>query len=191
MTIVHRFFIRLDSLLAFAMRFLSIGCMITLLIILSGVVFVRVVPLVSLGWSDAIVEGAFAWLVFIGAAALWRDREHFSVNWLQERQAGKPSGKYIELMVELLSLIFITVMTYYGLKLTIAANDWSPILQLPRRLWYSCIPTAGLPNTSQSTPKKPSKFRRKFPCAKPCWPSYTAWGYIPLAKRPLNPVTGS
>ena len=143
MTIIHRFFIRLDSLLAFAMRFLCISCMITLLIILASVVFVRFVPLVSLGWSDEIVEWAFAWMVFIGAAALWRDREHFSVNWLQERQAGKPSGKYIELIVELLSLIFITVMTYYGLKLTIAANDWSPILQLPRRLWYTCIPTAG------------------------------------------------
>jgi len=117
---------------------------VTLLILLAGVVFVRFVPITSLGWSDEIVEWAFAWMVFMGAAVLWRDNEHFRVLWLPNKLNGRTSGNILALVVEALSIAFLVVMTYYGMKLTVAAHDRSPILELPRHIWYSCIPLAGI-----------------------------------------------
>jgi len=133
-----------DRFLAIMMRWLTLACFVTLLILLSAVVFVRFVPVTSLGWSDEIVEWAFAWMVFVGAAVLWRDNEHFRVEWLPNRLKAKASGKVLGLAVEALSIIFLAIMTYYGMKLTVAAHDRSPILELPRHIWYLCIPLAGI-----------------------------------------------
>lgn len=133
-----------DRFLAIMMRWLTLACFVTLLILLAGIVFVRFVPVTSLGWSDEIVEWAFAWMVFVGAAVLWRDNEHFRVEWLPNRLKAKASGKVLGLVVEALSIIFLAIMTYYGMKLTVAAHDRSPILELPRHIWYVCIPLAGI-----------------------------------------------
>lgn len=133
-----------DRFLAIIMRWLTLVCLVALLILLSGVVFVRFVPVTSLGWSDEIVEWAFAWMVFIGAAILWRNNEHFRVQWLPDKLSGRVSGKVLRIAVEILSMIFLGIMTYYGMKLTVAAHDRSPILELPRHIWYLCIPLAGI-----------------------------------------------
>ncbi len=135
---------KFDRFLAIFLRSIALLCFVALLFLLAGVVFVRFVPITSFGWSDEIVEWAFAWMVFMGAAALWRDNEHFRVTWLEHRLNGKKSGKVLDFAVKLLSILFLAVMTYYGMKLTIRANDRSPILELPRHLWYACIPLAGL-----------------------------------------------
>ncbi len=144
MNTITRFLTRFDHYLISTLRPLTLACFVALLILLAGVVFVRFVPVTSLGWSDEIVEWAFAWMVFVGAAVLWRDNEHFRVVWLLNRLKGTASGKILALAVEALSIIFLAVMTYYGMKLTVAAHDRSPILELPRHIWYFCIPLAGM-----------------------------------------------
>lgn len=138
------FLLTFDRFLAIIMRWLTLICLVALLILLSGVVFVRFVPVTSLGWSDEIVEWAFAWMVFTGAAILWRNNEHFRVQWLPNKLSGRVSGKVLGLTVEIISMIFLVIMTYYGMKLTIRAHDRSPILELPRHIWYLCIPLAGM-----------------------------------------------
>lgn len=144
MNTITRFLTRFDHYLISTLRSLTLACFVALLILLAGIVFVRFVPITSLGWSDEIVEWAFAWMVFVGAAVLWRDNEHFRVVWLLNRLKGTASGKMLTLAVEALSIIFLAVMTYYGMKLTVAAHDRSPILELPRHIWYFCIPLAGM-----------------------------------------------
>jgi TRAP-type C4-dicarboxylate transport system permease small subunit len=141
---IMSFLAQFDRSLALILRGLALVCFVTLLILLAGVVFVRFVPITSLGWSDEIVEWAFAWMVFIGAAALWRDNEHFRVQWLPDKLNGRASGKALGLVVEALSITFLVVMTYYGMKVTVAAHHRSPILELPRHIWYLCIPLAGM-----------------------------------------------
>jgi TRAP-type C4-dicarboxylate transport system permease small subunit len=141
---ITNFLVRFDGYLAITMRMLTIACFVALLVLLSAIVFVRFVPIASLGWTDEIVEWAFAWMVFVGAAVLWRDNEHFRVAWLLNRLQGAASGKVLALAVETLSMIFLATMTYYGMKLTVAAHDRSPILELPRHIWYLCIPLAGM-----------------------------------------------
>jgi TRAP-type C4-dicarboxylate transport system permease small subunit len=134
---------RSDRILAFGLRTVCILCFACLLLLLSAVVFVRFVPIASLGWSDEIVEWLFAWMVFLGAAVLWRDNEHFRVQWLEMRLKGRVSGRWLGIGIEILSMIFLGIMTYYGLTLTIEAHDRSPILELPRHIWYLSVPLAG------------------------------------------------
>ena len=133
----------IDRVTGSIMRWLCIVCLFLLLILLSGNVLFRFVPIMSMGWYDEIVEMIFAWLVFIGAAALWRDSSHFRVEWIYAKLKNSISGNLVGILIELLALFFLIVMTYQGLKLTILANDWTPILKLPKRIQYVDIPIAG------------------------------------------------
>ena len=77
------------------------------------------------------------------AAALWRDNSHFRVQWFYAKFENRPAGNIIGLLVELLCLFFLIVMTWQGLRITLLANDWTPILKFPKRLMYVDIPIAG------------------------------------------------
>jgi len=133
----------LDRTLAFTMRGLCIFCLFSLLLLLAANVFFRFVTILSMGWFDEIVELLFAWLVFVGAAALWRESSHFRVEWIYAKFENRPAGYLIGLLVELLSLFFMIVLTWEGLRITILANDWTPILKFPKRCMYVDIPIAG------------------------------------------------
>jgi TRAP-type C4-dicarboxylate transport system permease small subunit len=133
----------LDEKLGILLKRITLANFIALLLLLSAVVMVRFVPVTSLGWSDEIIEWAFAWMVFMGAAALWRDNEHFRVDWLPNKLKGRRAGTWVGIVVELLSIFFIGAMTYYGFRLMASAHDRSPILELSKHYWYLCIPLAG------------------------------------------------
>jgi TRAP-type C4-dicarboxylate transport system permease small subunit len=138
-----RILARAEGVLTTAMRWGSMVCLVSLLVLLTAVVFVRFVPLASMGWSDEIVEFAFAWMVFLGAAALWRDRSHFRVEMVPQWLAGSRAGRLLECLLGVLALGFFLVFTYEGWLLTHAANDRTPIFELPRFLWYAVIPLSG------------------------------------------------
>lgn len=133
----------LDRTAGFIMRGICIVCLAILLSLLTGNVIFRFVTVISMGWYDEIVELLFAWLVFIGAAALWRDNSHFRVQWFYAKFENRAAGYIIGLLVELLCLFFLIVMTWQGLRITLLANDWTPILKFPKRFMYVDIPIAG------------------------------------------------
>ncbi len=136
-------FDRIDRILGEAMRWFCIAGMVLLAVVLSGVVLVRFVPVAKLSWSDELIEWTFAWMVFIGSAALWRLKEHFFVDTLSGFLRGRRAGFYHQMLVEVLSAVFFIMFTYYSYRLTAGANDRSPILEWPRPLWYGCMPVAG------------------------------------------------
>ena len=138
------FFKKSEQALTQIMRWGSILCLVGLLFFVSAGVFVRFVPISSMGWADEIIEFGFAWMVFLGAAVLWRGRSHFRVEVLPERLAGKKSGWMLEILVSLFALVFLLVFTYEGGLLAIRATDRSPILELPRTLWYMILPISGV-----------------------------------------------
>jgi len=141
---MKNFLVRFDGFWEKVLKRITLCNFVALLFLLSAIVFVRFVPLASLGWSDEIVEWSFAWMVFMGTAVLWRDNEHFSIQWLPHKLKGKAFGKWLGIAVEILSIFFLAIMTYYGAMLTISAHDRSPILELPRHIWYLCVPLAGV-----------------------------------------------
>lgn len=137
------FWARVDRFVALFLRRGSIVMMMALVVFVAAGVVVRFLPFASMGWADEIIELAFAWLVFLGAAALWRDRSHFRVDLLPARLGNSKAGLRLEIGLALLALGFFLVFTYQGGWVSYKATDRSPILELPKYLWYMVLPLAG------------------------------------------------
>ena len=132
-----------DKMVGGFLRWGSVAILALLFVLLSVNVLVRFVPIISFGWFDEIIEMLIAWMVFLGTAALWRENEHFTVSFLPERLQGKKSGHFLDILISLIGLFFIGVFTYYSFKLTMRANDWTPVINLPKKLLYVCMPISG------------------------------------------------
>ncbi len=136
---------RFDRVLEDVLRWMSVGFLIILTVLVCALVLVRFYPIVSLGWSDEIVELAFAWMVFLGTAAIWRSREHITIDFIPQALAGTQVGRALEILLDLLALGFLLVFTWQGWLLTLQARgNTSPMLELPRPWWYASVPASGL-----------------------------------------------
>jgi TRAP-type C4-dicarboxylate transport system permease small subunit len=124
---------------------MSIVCMFVLVVLVCALVFIRFFPVFSMGWADEIVELAFAWMVFTGTAAVWRSHEHITVDFIPQALAGTRAGRVLDVIANVLVLGFLVVFTWQGWLLTIqSGSNTSPMLTLPKPLWYAVIPVSGL-----------------------------------------------
>ena len=152
---------RLDRALDVAMRFISAGCLVVLLGLVSLIVLIRFWPVVALGWEDEVVELAFAWMVFLGSAAVWRNHEHITIDFIPQALAGSRAGRALEVIAGVLTLGFLAVLTWYGWLLTLQSRgNTSPMLVLPRPLWYAAVPVSGLVMMGYTLARTAKAFRR-------------------------------
>ncbi len=136
---------RVDRTLEAVLRWISIVTMFVLVVLVSALVLIRFFPIFSMGWADEVVELAFAWMVFMGTAAVWRSSEHITIDFIPQALAGTRAGRVLEGVVCLLILGFLGVFTWQGFLLTVqATSNTSPMLTLPRPLWYAVVPVSGL-----------------------------------------------
>jgi TRAP-type C4-dicarboxylate transport system permease small subunit len=136
---------RADRVLDACMRWMSSICLVILLAIVSLMVLIRFFPIMALGWEDEVVELAFAWMIFLGSAAVWRSHEHIVIDFLPQALVGSRAGRALEIVVGVLVLTFLGVYTWYGWLLTIQSQgNTSPMLVLPKPLWYAAVPVSGL-----------------------------------------------
>lgn len=134
----------LDRVVGSAMKWFCRLCFIALTCVVSGVVLIRFWPIAKLSWSDEVIELMVAWIIFIGAADLWRSKSHFRIDAILHMVEKLKFGWIYSILIEITSAVFIVLFTYYSFKLTIAATDVSPILSLPRPLWYAVMPISGV-----------------------------------------------
>ena len=131
---------KIDRITGKALRGISIVTLGLLFLLLMGNVFFRFVPVFSFGWFDEIVEMVFAYFVFFGSAALWREREHFRLCLLPDKLKGTRAGRVLDIVIDAAGIIFFLVLFVYSLELTLRAADQTPIFKLSKRLLYVCIP---------------------------------------------------
>lgn len=139
----------LDLVVGRALRGLAIGCLVSLFCLLFVNVVARTFRFAGFAWFDEIVQGLFAWMVFVGAAALWREKDHFQVDWIPDMLKGR-GHVALKVGTTLLSIGFLVTMTWFGLTLTVTANAQTPILALPTALFYAAIPISGVVMTLYS-----------------------------------------
>ena len=152
---------RFDHALDVAMRWISAVCLTVLLCLVSLMVLVRFWPVVALGWEDEVVELAFAWMVFLGSAAVWRRGEHIVIDFIPQALAGTGAGRALELLIGAAMLGFLGVFTWYGWLLTLQSQgNTSPMLVLPRPLWYVSVPVSGLVMIGYTTARMVKAFRQ-------------------------------
>lgn len=128
-----------------ALKWSSVGCLVALLVLIAAGIFVRFVPIGSMGWADEVIEWAFVYMVFMGSVVLWRERSHFRVDLIPQWLAGTRGERALDISLGLLSLVFFLVFTYEGGVLTMRTMDNSPILDVPKLLWYAILPLSGIP----------------------------------------------
>ena len=126
-----------------SLRWATVGCFVGLLFLIGAGILARFIPFFPMGWADEVIEWAFAWMVFLGTAVLWRERTHFRVDLIPNWLAGSRAGHILEIFLSLLSLVFFLVFTYEGGVLTMRTTDNSPILDLPKAAWYIVMPISG------------------------------------------------
>ena len=135
---------RFDLALGAMLRGVCNTCLVLLFTILTMSVINRFGAFMSMGWADEIIELLFAWLVFLGAACLWRERSHFRVDMLQQRLAGTESERVLEFVLGLLSIVFLVTLSYQAWDLVVTASDDSPVFALSKKYWYGVMPVASL-----------------------------------------------
>jgi TRAP-type C4-dicarboxylate transport system permease small subunit len=133
-----------DRAVAAAMRGICVAVFVVLIVLVTLLILIRFVPVISLGWADEIVEMGFAWMTFLGAAVLCRGRAHFRVDLIPSMIAKRRAGQVLEILLSLMALAFFLVFTYEGAVLTMRTVMPSPILALPKALWYLAMPLSGL-----------------------------------------------
>ncbi len=137
-------FRQLERALDVLMRWGSVGCLSAIFILISAGIFVRFVPVSSMGWADEIIEMGFAWMIFLGATVLWKERSHFRVDIIPNWLAGSEAGRWLDIVLNLMNIAFFAVFAYEGWVLTHRTTDPSPILAWPKAIWYSIMPISGV-----------------------------------------------
>jgi TRAP-type C4-dicarboxylate transport system permease small subunit len=132
-----------DRMIGCFLKWGSVLLLTLVFFLLIANVFFRFYPIVSFGWFDEVVEMLIAWMVFLGAAALWRENDHFTITFLPELLQGKRAGFALDIIINLVSLAFIGVFTYYSYNLTMRAADWTPVINMPKKLLYASMPISG------------------------------------------------
>lgn len=125
---------------------LAIAAVVALMAILVGVMFVAVVYRYllndALAWSEEIAGFAMGWLVFLGAAVLFRSDGHPSSHLLRDK-AGPAARRFIELIVEILIGVYLVVLVSAGLSILGEFQPNSPALSVPYGVAYAAIPISG------------------------------------------------
>ena len=132
----------LDRCIYSAMRAICMVCLGLLFVIVTVSVVNRFTGLMSMGWSDEIIELLFAWLVFLGSACLWRDHSHFGVDLLPSMLHGRWKW-LLTLLTSVLGIGFLVLLVYHGWNLLIEASDNSPVFAISKKYWYGVMPLAG------------------------------------------------
>ncbi len=134
---------KLDAALAWTMRTVVIACLIGILILMIVGIVVREVPVVSIAGYDEIIEFLFAWMVFIGAAALWRQQSHFRVGALLDMAPARVRFA-LDLLSLIAGLVLAFVLIYWGWLFAAGSIEHTPFLQLPKSGWYYSVPAGGV-----------------------------------------------
>lgn len=129
----------LDAAVGWVLRAIPITAFVALFAIILVNIVARYFQIASLAWFEEVVEALFAAMVFIGAAALWRENDHFRVDWL-EVLLGRRFGPWLRLLSVVLSLVFLVLMAVKGLDLAERSRAVTPILSIPTSYVYAVIP---------------------------------------------------
>jgi TRAP-type C4-dicarboxylate transport system permease small subunit len=123
-------------------RWMIIGLMCLMTIIVFAQIFFRYVFNIPLGWSEELARFAFVWVSFVGASALMRVKEHINVTVFTDLFPARLRTTCI-LAANICAMICIYFFLVGGIELT--RNEWSqlaPALQIPMGWVYIAIPIA-------------------------------------------------
>jgi C4-dicarboxylate transporter DctQ subunit len=129
-------------------------CLALMCILILVATLARILEIPFITWSEELARNLMIWLGLLGAGAVARDGNHFSVNFLFAGMKNKLVQRAFFLIIQLGMLGFCAFATYYGLIVCIKQHNMgqlSPALQIPIWILYLSIPLCGISMGIQST----------------------------------------
>ena len=115
--------------------------MATLVIITFGEVVLRYVFNSPTSWSSELARFILMWMTFTGASIATRYCTHLTMGFNIYRFVGEPYSRFIKIFVNILIVVTMLVIAYYGSKVTLIAGERiAPMTKMPMY-----FPWAGLP----------------------------------------------
>ncbi len=136
--------IRVCDVMTEGAKLLLGACIAAIVLITLGAVWQRYVMDSPLSWVEQVSNMLFIWIVFIGAAVLYRQNLHIGVDaFLMALNArNRAIWKWV---IEALNLVFIVVLFVYSLKLTIQVlPNTSGALEISPAWYYISAPVSCL-----------------------------------------------
>lgn len=102
-------------------------------------VVTRYVTSTPAAWTGEIAAIAFAWLVFVGAAAGFKYGMHVTIDMLVTKLPQTPR-RYVMAAADLLVLVFLGTLLFIAIEFSIDSwSDPTSTLQLPRTVVYASV----------------------------------------------------
>lgn len=120
-------------------RHLEEVILIALLAVTSTIVFAQVIMRFvfqnSLTWSEELARYLFILMIYVGVSYGFKKHSHLRVDALDSLFG--PRGRLItDILVQVILLVFIVTMTYFGWNIVIRATRLSAALSMPMKYVY-------------------------------------------------------
>lgn len=110
-------------------------------------VFLRKFFHFSFNWGDEILRYMAVYMAFFAIAAGFRYGKHISITVITEHLVPEKYRKYFRLFADIASIIFMVVLTYFGIILVqkiAATGQISTALRLPMSIVYGIVPICSI-----------------------------------------------
>lgn len=121
-------------------RWLLILLCVVMFVVVGFNVFSRYVLNSSLGWADELARFVFIWVSFLGAVVAYQKNEHVGLDFVVNRIASHKARLLLRLIGEVLVLLVLLCLVYYGRIVAMSATNVSPALYIPMWIVYIVVP---------------------------------------------------
>lgn len=128
-------------------KFVSSILMMAMAMIMVMNVILRYCFHFSFNWGDEIIRYFCIYMSFLGIAASWRFGVHIGVTLFVEKLLPETVRKYVRLLSDVVTLIFLAVTVYFGFILVeriVVSGQSSPALKIPMYMIYGIVPISGV-----------------------------------------------
>lgn len=124
-------------------KYILILLTLFMFVIVGANVFSRFVLNSSLGWADELARFVFIWISFLGAVYAYTTDDHVGLNFVVAKIPSARIQNLINIISDLLILLVVGFISYYGYIVATSATNVSPALYIPMSLVYSVVPVSG------------------------------------------------
>jgi TRAP-type C4-dicarboxylate transport system permease small subunit len=133
---------RLLRLLDKACHWFIIMGMMVMTLVLFAQIFSRYALNSGIYWSEELARFIMIWVVYLGAAVVYRENTHISVTALEEALPPK-ARRRLKLVQKLFSMAFMGMVGWFVLRtLEFAAMQTSPSMMIPMNRVYLVFPVS-------------------------------------------------
>jgi TRAP-type C4-dicarboxylate transport system permease small subunit len=132
----------MDRYLDRLMRYAVMGVLCVILLLLTYGMIIRHLPSLAVAGYEEIIELLFVWMIFVGAAILWREGSLFRVEFVDGLPA--PVSRAFKFVTQGLMLCFALVFTWQGWVFGAGNIETTAFLGWSKTAWYMSLPFSGV-----------------------------------------------